>query len=188
MIKNEKGQPYSRPLDSQNKDNKKLSYRKSSAVKLLEVLADNAARNKYPTVPYLAPRRFRDDSANSLTKCILSFLRIKGHQAERINSTGRIVDKRMSYTDVVGRRRTIGNYEWVYSTGTRGTADISAIIRGRSVKIEVKIGSDRQSDAQHRYQEEVERSGGIYVIARDFQKFYDWYILNFGEGGYEHIK
>lgn len=185
MIEKEKGQLTSRPLIVQDKGNKKLPYRKGSAVKLLELLANEAARAKYPTVPYLAPRTFRDDSANGLTKCILAFLRIKGHQAERINSTGRIVDKRKSYTDVVGRRRTIGNYEWVYSNGTRGTADISAILGGRSMKIEVKIRSDRQSEAQHRYQQEVEKAGGIYVIARDFQEFYDWYNLNFGGSDHE---
>lgn len=180
MIEKERGQLTSQPLKSQHKGSKKSPYCKSSAVKMLEQLADNAARNKYPTVPHLAPRRFRDDSTNSLMKCILSFLRIKRQQAERINSTGRIVDKRMSYTDVVGRRRTTGNYEWVYGTGTRGTADISAIIGGRSVKIEVKIGFDRQSEAQQRYQEEVEAAGGLYYVARSFEEFRDWYNETFG--------
>ena len=179
MIEKERGQLTSQPLNSQHKGNKKLPYRKSSAVKLLELLANEAARAKYPSVPFLAPRKFRDYTSNGLTKCILAFLRIKGHQAERINSTGRIVDKRMSYTDIVGRRRTIGNYEWVYSTGTKGTADISAIIGGRSVKIEVKHGRDRMSDAQRRYQEDVEKAGGIYFIVRDFQEFFDWYNKEF---------
>lgn len=185
MIEKEKGQLTSRPLIMNFKDTKRHHYIKSLAVKMLERLANETARAKYPTVPYLAPRTYRDDTANSLTKCILSFLRIKGHQAERINSTGRIVDKRKSYTDVVGRSRTIGSYEWVYGTTTKGTADISATIAGHSVKVEVKVCRDQQSEAQRRYQEEVEKAGGIYVIARDFQEFYNWYNSNFGEGGYE---
>lgn len=164
---------------NQCKDTKKHQYIKSLAVKELERLADNAAKAKYPAVPYLVPRKFRDDSANGLTKCIISFLRLKGYQAERINSTGRIVDKRKSYTDVTGRRRTIGNYVWVYGTGTKGTSDISATVSGRSVKIEVKIGRDRQSDAQRRYQEQVEKAGGLYFIAKNFEQFYQWFNETF---------
>ncbi len=160
---------------------KNIRYCKSQAVKYLEQLANDAAQKKYPNTPpsWLAPRKFRDDTANSLTKCIFTFLILKGHQAERINSTGRIIDNRKSYTDVVGRRRTIGNYEWVYGTGTKGTADIISAIAGRSVKIEIKIGSDRQSQAQREYQKVVEQAGGYYVIARDFEQFLNWYNLKF---------
>jgi hypothetical protein len=180
MIK-EKAAPNGNGIITHCKNTNNIRYCKTPAVKHLEKLADEAARQKYPNTPpqWLAPRRFRDDSANGLTKCILTFLRIKGHQAERINSTGRIVDKRKTFTDVVGRRRTIGQYEWVYGTGTRGTADISATIAGKSVKIEVKIGSDRQSQAQHEYQKAVEQAGGIYFIATSFEQFYQWYLQTF---------
>ena len=58
---------------------------------------------------------------------------------------------------------------------TKGSADISATIAGRSVKIEVKIGLDRQSEAQRRYQATVERAGGLYFIAKDFTSFIEWY-------------
>lgn len=62
---------------------------------------------------------------------------------------------------------------------TRGTADIHAIIKGKAVKIEVKIGKDRQSIFQKEYQKNVEKAGGIYYIAKDFDSFYEWYNLNF---------
>ncbi len=64
---------------------------------------------------------------------------------------------------------------WTKGTSTAGSADISATIKGRSVKIEVKIGKDRQSEAQKRYQEMIERAGGIYIIAKDFDSFVEWY-------------
>ena len=64
---------------------------------------------------------------------------------------------------------------WTRGTSTAGSADISATIKGRSVKIEVKIGRDRQSDAQKRYQEMIERAGGTYYIARDFDEFVEFY-------------
>lgn len=58
---------------------------------------------------------------------------------------GRMVDDRKTYIDVIGRYKTIGSVKWVKGTSTAGTADISATIAGRSVKIEIKIGADRQS-------------------------------------------
>jgi hypothetical protein len=64
---------------------------------------------------------------------------------------------------------------WVKSTSTRGSADISATINGRSVKIEVKVGADRQSQAQKVYQEQVEKAGGLYFIAKDFESVVEWY-------------
>jgi hypothetical protein len=64
---------------------------------------------------------------------------------------------------------------WTKSTSTPGSADISATIKGRSVKIEVKIGKDRQSEAQKRYQDAIESAGGVYIIARDFDSFVEWY-------------
>jgi hypothetical protein len=64
---------------------------------------------------------------------------------------------------------------WTKGTSTAGSADISATIKGRSVKIEVKIGKDRQSEAQKRYQENIEKAGGTYIIAKDFDSFVEWY-------------
>lgn len=91
---------------------------------------------------------------------------------------GRRIDKRKTHTDCIGRTRTIGNVEWIKRSGQVGTADISSTILGRSVKIEVKCeatGDRYQSQGQKEYQEEVEAAGGIYVIARTFQGFYEWH-------------
>ena len=130
---------------------------------------------RHPSVPYLVGSVFNDKTANGLTKCIIAFLRLSGHQAERISVTGRCIDQRKTYTDVLGFRRTIGSVKWIKPSMQVGSADISATINGRSVKVEVKIGSDRQRPSQRAYQREVEDAGGLYVIAKDFQGFYDWY-------------
>ncbi|HUT43367.1 MAG TPA: hypothetical protein VMW95_03440, partial [Desulfobacterales bacterium] len=58
--------------------------------------------------------------------------------------------------------------------GQKGTADISATIKGLSVKIEVKM-KDKQSPDQKIYQEQVERAGGLYFVARDFTSFKQWF-------------
>jgi hypothetical protein len=34
----------------------------------------------------------------------------------------------------------------------------------------VKIGNDRQSEAQKAYQKSIENSGGVYVIAKDLNR------------------
>jgi hypothetical protein len=160
-------------------ETKKPRFIKSESIRLLEGMANEAARKRYPTVPYLAPRTFRDDSANALTNCIIQFLQLSGHQGERINNTGRRIDTRHTFEDVTGRSRTIGSSHWIKGTGINGTADISGVIAGRSVKVEVKIGRDRQSQAQKNYQKSIENAGGLYVIATSFEQFLSWYNLTF---------
>jgi hypothetical protein len=128
----------------------------------------------YPNVPDIAlPKiEYNDKSANGLTKCVTDFLNLSGHQAERINTMGRMIDNRKQVTDVIGRTKTIGSTKYIPTTGTKGSADISATIYGRSVKIEVKFAKDRQSQAQKDYQAMIERAGGQYWIVKTFEDFY----------------
>lgn len=153
----------------------KPRYIKPESVKALERLADENERNKYPDLPYRIAAYYRDDTANGLTKCVIDWIKLNGWQAERINTMGRPIDNRQQVTDVLGRTRTIGGITWVQSTSTTGSADISATINGRSVKIEVKTGKDRQSEAQKKYQEDIEKAGGIYIIVKCFDDFMDWW-------------
>lgn len=145
--------------------------------KLMHDLHLAQLKSKYPSSPeaYLPVKNYVDNSANALTKCIIDFLTFSGYQAERINTMGRYVDDSKIITDVVGFQRKIGSGKYIKGTGTKGSADISATIRGRSVKIEVKYGKDRQSDYQKDYQQSIERAGGVYIIARDFDTFKEWY-------------
>jgi hypothetical protein len=143
----------------------------------LKQLKQEEQRKLYPNVPDygMKPVKYEDRTSNGLTKCILDFLNLSGHFAERINTMGRIIDGRKQVTDIIGRTKTIGTAKYIPTTGTKGSSDISATINGKSVKIEVKIGSDRQSKYQIEYQERTERSGGIYLIAKDFESFYNDY-------------
>ncbi|MDR3226151.1 MAG: hypothetical protein LBT56_00570 [Prevotellaceae bacterium] len=110
-------------------------------------------------------------------------MQLSGWQAERIGNTGRIIDQRETVTDVIGRTRKIGSFKWVKGSGTNGTADISATIYGKSVKIEVKIGRDYQSEAQKQYQRSIEAAGGVYIIARTLDGFLAWYDGFLTKGG-----
>lgn len=160
---------------------RKPRYQKPQAVRELEELADIANAKAHPHMPekYLAKAKYRDDSANGLTRCIIDYIRLHGGQAERINTTGVPIDRRREVTDVLGHSRTIGSIEWRKGGGTVGSADISATIKGRAVKIEVKIGKDRQSEAQRQYQAAIEQAGGLYFIVKDFTTFVEWYKTTF---------
>ena len=148
--------------------------RKNNAVKQLEIdlwgqmcnthsaLVQHAAETPFPTQAYIPMPSREDTTANGLTRCIIDFIKLHGGQAERITVMGRP-------TEVCGR------VKWGKSHMTVGTADISATIQGRSVKIEVKIGTDKQSKKQKKYQSDIERAGGIYYIARNFTDFVRWY-------------
>ena len=136
----------------------------------------------YPETLTLPVKAYTDKTANGLTRCIIDFLKYSGCQAERINTTGRPVDKRQIVTNVIGQRRQIGSVEWIRSGSTPGSADISATIRGRSVKIEVKCkatGDNYQSAGQKLYQQQIEVAGGLYFIARDFHSFMEWFKSTF---------
>ena len=140
-------------------------------------------QKKYPNVPSFAipVPKFSDKTANGLTKCIIEFLTLEGWQAERINTMGRTIDNRKQITDVLGQTKTIGSTTYIPTTGTKGSADISATIKGFSIKIEVKI-KDQQSENQKKYQESIERAGGQYWLVRSFDEFYKRYY-NYLNGG-----
>jgi len=154
-------------------------WQKSQELKDLEKLSLEVKRLRFPNNPYLVADTFEDKTANGLTKAIIEFLRLSGHQAERISTTGRPIDSRQTFVDVTGRSRTIGSLTWIPGTGTNGSADIHCCINGRAVRIEVKIGSDRQSAAQKKYEKQVVTSFGIYYVARTFETFVKWYEQRF---------
>lgn len=120
-------------------------------------------------------------STNGLTKAVIDILTWDGHLAERTNNQGRMVDQTITYTDILGHRRTIGSLQWQKGTGTNGTSDIKADISHPAyrfpipVKIEIKWNKDRQSDVQKDYQQSVESKGGVYVIVKNIEGFYSWY-------------
>ena len=157
----------------------------TSAIQILRQMAAAEMKRKHTSYPEnltLPVKPYNDKTANGLTRCIIDFLKFSGWQAERINTTGRPVDRREIVTNVIGQKRQIGSVEWIRSGSTPGSADISATIKGRSVKIEVKCratGDHYQSEAQIRYQQAIEKAGGIYIVARTFEQFYGWYQKTF---------
>lgn len=99
-------------------------------------------------------------TSNEITKNVLKFLDLKKHYATRVQSQGQ-------YNPTKGR--------WTKSTVRRGIGDILSIIDGKAVMIEVKAGKDRMSEWQLMTKDDVEKSGGIYLIIRSFDDFLKQY-------------
>lgn len=65
--------------------------------------------------------------------------------------------------NTVGIRKPNGSY---IPASTTGIPDILCIIKGQFVGIEVKSEKGIQTDNQKHFQNEVERAGGIYILAK----------------------
>ena len=119
-------------------------------------------------------------TSNGLTQAICNFIKWKGYYSNRINTQGQVrVQKTTGYNPFakdLGQQRQV---KFTHSTTRKGTADIDAIICGRPVKIEVKIGRDKLSDHQIKEKARVEGAGGIYYVAKTMEDFYEWYNREF---------
>jgi len=138
------------------KKTQKKRYIKPDSVKELERIHFERKKENHSTVPFLVETKFRDDSANGLTKTIIAWLKLNGHFGARINTTG-------TYNAKLGK--------YIHSGSRRAMADISAVVNGRHVSIEVKHGRDRMRTEQLKVKSEVEASGGVYIVASTFDNF-----------------
>jgi len=163
----------------------KSTFTDRTALAHLKALHIENSKQRHPSLPYHSSPAFSATKTNGLTKCIIHFLRLKGHHVERTGNEGRVIDTRETYTDLVGLTRTIGSIQRVRSSGMAGTSDLKAIINGRFIAIEVKCQStkDRQRPTQKLYQAQIEASGGIYTIASSLAQFLNWYYDNYEEQG-----
>lgn len=152
---------------------------KSKSIKILEKLAWNEKVSQNPNMPRhcLVVPKFSDKKANDLTKAVIKFISLMGYQGERISVTGRKVASAKKVRDTfTGESKIVGKDKYIKSSMRKGSADISSVIEGHSVKIEIKVGKDWQSDHQKEYQAEVEQAGGTYLIVRTFDQFYNWFM------------
>jgi hypothetical protein len=135
-------------------------YNKPEAIKELERLADQQAQRLHPSIEkkFLAPRKFRDDRASGLTSCIVTYAKLTGNFASRLNNMG-----------------VYRNGKYTRPTSRRGLPDILITKDGKSLFIEVKVGKDRMSEYQKEVQAEQEQSGGLYIVASSFEQFKNWF-------------
>lgn len=139
-----------------------------------------AKHTSYPEHLTLPKRTYNLKTANGLTQAVIAWVEAHGQRAIRVSSAGRYIDKSFEFTDTVGFRRRVNTGQWVPGTTKVGAADISCTIYGKSVEAEIKIGKDRQSEAQKKYQQIVENSGGVYLIVTCLDDFLNWWDMNTG--------
>lgn len=132
-------------------------------------------RDQYPNAYkdgfYLEPKMPKVDTANGLTTFICNYLSWMGHRATRINVMGRLIDG----VEKQPSGAKIGVKKWLPSSTRKGTADISATIKGRSVMIEIKVGRDKPRPDQLAEQERERRAQGIYEFIGTPEDFFELY-------------
>ena len=128
-------------------------------------------KTKYPTAykdgHYFSPKIPDITKSNGLTQACVNFINWNGYNADRVNTTGRLINGVQKQPSGV----VLGVKKFIPSANRKGTADIGATIKGRSVKIEIKVGRDKPSDEQLREQERERKAGGIYEFIHDMDEF-----------------
>ena len=132
-------------------------------------------RDQYPNAYkdgfYLEPKIPKVDTANGLTTFICNYLAWMGHRATRINVMGRLIDG----VEKQPSGAKIGVKKWLPSSTRKGSADISATIKGRSVMIEIKVGRDKPRPDQLSEQIRERKAGGIYEFIGTPDEFFELY-------------
>ena len=134
-------------------------HRKYMEVKCHTVVADgHYSQPKYPDIR----------KSNGLTNYIVNAINWQGGNATRVSSAGRLVDATEKQKS--GTILTVKKY--IPSTTRKGTADVTATIRGRSVKFEIKIGADKASADQLKEQAREISAGGYYFFVKTPEDFW----------------
>lgn len=113
------------------------------------------------------PRKTRTpkaESANSMTRRIVAYVRANGGFATRLQSTG-------TY------RNDIKKY--VPSQQRAGLPDILAIVNASAVFVEVKTENDRLSEVQKQAISDLEKAGAWVYVAHTFESFKEWFTAQF---------
>lgn len=104
-------------------------------------------------------KTIKDTKANDLTKAVVLLIDLLGGFATRQQSAG-----------------MMRGGKYTYSTTKRGVSDVTGVLTGKPLSIEIKIGKDTQSPAQKKRQKEIEAAGGFYFIAKNLPDCFDWII------------
>ena len=119
---------------------------------------------------YALPKMPKVNTANGLTNFICNYINWMGYRATRINSTGRLIDGVQKQPSGV----VLTTKKWIPGTTRKGTADISATIKGRSVMIEIKM-NDKPSQYQLDEQAKERKAGGVYEFIHNTEEFFTLY-------------
>lgn len=134
-------------------------------------MANERKRILHPTIPeHCLPRiKFTDQNTNGLTQAVIECFRLHGFFATRIDSKG-------TYNQALKR--------FIPSNQKRGLPDVFGQAPGLPpIWVEVKCEATRDRLKPHQVEciDQLRKSGGLVIIAKDFESFYQWFkaeILN----------
>jgi hypothetical protein len=132
----------------------KPRYLKPQSVKAFEKRYDEWYWRQHPNMTTYT-HHFRDNTANGLTSLIMAWMKVNKYFAARVNTMG-----------IYDVKRGI----WRKSGSTLGMADITAVINGKHVSIEIKAGHDKPRPDQLKVQHNVEAAGGCYWFVHSFDE------------------
>jgi hypothetical protein len=123
---------------------------------------------------------YSDETSNGLTKAILDFLNFSGHWAVRVNTQGQARVRRIPKFNILsGRVEQHEKVQWTKGTTKRGTPDITAIVDGQGVQLEIKVGRDQIRDEQTEQGHRITEAGGHFFVAQNMPLFLEWYYGTF---------
>ena len=137
-----------------------------TALSRLEALADTYKAKRSPNFPaqYIPRSKYSDKTANDLTRAVIDCFYYHSHFSTRLASTG-------TYRADLKK--------FIPSQQRSGLPDVFAIVSGRAVFVEIKIGSDTLSEVQKETIQAIEKAGAAVFIAKDFASFWQWFNNTF---------
>jgi len=149
------------------------------ALKIISRMDQIHRKEMHPSNPYIHEVKFIEKSANDIEKAIERFAKIAGFLAERTKVQGRQMEAK--YKDTPFGRVQTQQAKFVTGTGRKGSSDMKLLIPNIGyVACEIKFGRDTQKKGQIKYQQDIERNGGIYIIVKTFEEFLIWYVSKCG--------
>ena len=144
-------------------------------------------QKKYPSAfkagHWFSPAFPKYKTANGLSTLICNIMQWNGHHMERTNNMGRPVKKQMpKFNIMTGKVEMIDNgMEWQKGTGIKGTSDLKGHFKSSThsfpipVYLEIKIGKDRMSEHQKKYEKNITESGALYHVIKTPEDFFEFY-------------
>jgi hypothetical protein len=119
-------------------------------------------------VQYVTGHKYSAAKSNPFAQAIIEYLEHFGHMAWRQSTEGRYRPGK-TFRDTVGfLRQTKGTFIPAMKTGL---GDVTAVIGGKYVSIEIKIGSDRQRPNQKQFEADLKKAGGGYILVKTWEEF-----------------